>query len=64
VDEHPGQAVEEIEEDPTPQGALPGAVRSERDEGQEQSKSASLLEMLFREAKVIAQNLKESGTRR
>jgi hypothetical protein len=29
-----------------------------------EQKRASLLDMLFREAEVIAQNLKESGTRR
>jgi hypothetical protein len=53
-----------IEEEPATQDAVPEPVSGEGDDGKEERKPASLLEMLFREAEVIAKNLKESGTRR
>ena len=56
----PGQ-VQEIKERPASQEAMP---EPELGEEQEKRKVSSPLEMLFREAEVIAQNLKESGTRR
>jgi len=64
VDERAGQAVEETEEESAPQDVLPGQPPGEADEGKKRRTPASPLEMLFREAEVIAQNLKESGTRR
>ncbi|MCR4405698.1 MAG: hypothetical protein NUW24_02080 [Anaerolineae bacterium] len=60
MNELPGQ-VQKVEEEPTPQEAMP---ESESGEEQKKRKMPSPLEMLFREAEVIAQNLKESGTRR
>lgn len=60
VNELPGQ-VQEIEGKPSPQETTP---EPELNEEREKRKKPSPLEMLFREAEVIAQNLKESGTRR
>ena len=55
---------EEVEEETARQDEQPESMSSEEDEGKEQREPASIMEMLFREAEVIAQNLKESGTRR
>ena len=48
--------------------ASPGLVVSSAERathgGEEERERPSLLDMLFREAEVIARNLKESGTRR
>jgi len=62
VSERPHQAGEEerIEETPVPPEAWPEPTSG----GERKREQASLLEMLFREAETIAQNLKESGTRR
>ena len=53
--------------DPHP-AASPGLVVSSVERatpgGEEERERPSLLDMLFREAEVIARNLKESGTRR
>lgn len=53
--------------DPHP-AASPGLVVSSVERatpgGEEERERPSLLDMLFREAEVIAHNLKESGTRR
>jgi hypothetical protein len=62
VNECSGQVVEAVEEGAAPQDVLPGPVPGEGNK--EQRGSALSLEMLFREAEIIAQNLKESGTRR
>jgi hypothetical protein len=58
------QAMDATEEKPAPPDAVPEPVSCEADDGREERKPASFLEMLFREAEVIARNLKESGTRR
>ena len=42
----------------------PGAVPQPTSEGGKKHQQSSLLDMLFREAEIIARNLKESGTRR
>ncbi|KPL23006.1 MAG: hypothetical protein AMJ93_05725 [Anaerolineae bacterium SM23_84] len=42
----------------------PEPAADEALEAQEERQPTSLLDMLFREAEVIARNLKESGTRR
>ena len=55
---------EEVEEETARQDEQPESMSNEEDEGKEQREPASIMEMLFREAEVIAQNLKESGTRR
>ena len=57
---------EGTEETPTPAKALaPPAVPPETKPGTENTQADGIpQEMLFREAEVIAQNLKESGTRR
>ena len=44
--------------------APPGVAPEPTPEGKEKRRQTSLLDMLFREAEVIAHNLKESGTRR
>ena len=44
--------------------ALPEPMPSREKEQEKGQERPSLLEMLFREAEVISQNLKESGTRR
>jgi hypothetical protein len=74
VSERSRQAVEEerIKKKPEPPEALPEplmtAVPRSGPEptpgGERKREQPSLLDMLFREAEVIAQNLKESGTRR
>jgi hypothetical protein len=66
VSEHPHQAAEEerTEEVPAPPASAPGPALEERPEEKNEPPSASPLDMLFREAEVIARNLKESGTRR
>ena len=48
------------EEVPTP----PGVVPKPPPEGEGKHQQPSPLDMLFREAEIIARNLKESGTRR
>lgn len=63
MDERLDQGGDKTEEEPSLQD-MPGPVSGEGGEGKEQRKPASTMEMLFREAEVIAQNLKESGTRR
>lgn len=55
---------EEVEEETARQDEQPESMSNEEDEGKEQREPALIMEMLFREAEVIAQNLKESGTRR
>jgi len=55
---------EEVEEETARQDEQPESMSNEEGEGKEQREPASIMEMLFREAEVIAQNLKESGTRR
>ncbi|MDY7041342.1 MAG: hypothetical protein SVX38_10815 [Chloroflexota bacterium] len=60
---HSSRAKEKTEES-DPQDGLPQPVTDEGDGGEGQRKPVSPLEMLFREAEIIAQNLKESGTRR
>lgn len=60
VNELPGQ-VQGVEEKLSPRETTP---EPELGEEREKRKKPSPLEMLFREAEVIAQNLKESGTRR
>jgi hypothetical protein len=64
VNECSDQVVEEIEEEPAPQDVVAGPVPGEEDEGKKKRRPDLPLEMLFREAEVIAHNLKESGTRR
>ena len=58
------QANDEMEEKPAPQDTSPDPISGKGDEGKKERKPASRLDMLFREAEVIAKNLKESGTRR
>jgi hypothetical protein len=62
VSERAREAVEEEseEEERAPPGASPGTTTGE----DRRRERPSPLEMLYREAEVIAQNLKESGTRR
>ena len=48
------------EEAPTPPGVAPKPTP----EGEGKCEQTSLLDMVFREAEVIARNLKESGSRR
>jgi len=51
--------------DPSPAGGGESGVLPEPTPGSARKREqSSLLEMLFREAEIIAQNLKESGTRR
>jgi len=70
VSEHSRQAMQEesIEEKPDPPEPLiapvPGSGPEPTPGGERKQEPPSLLDMLFREAEVIAQNLKESGTRR
>jgi hypothetical protein len=54
----------EVEEEPAPQGGSREQTPGEEDDAETATRPASLLDMLFREAEVIARNLKESGTRR
>jgi hypothetical protein len=63
VTERPHTRSEEAEEEAAPQDAAPGQ-RPVREDSEKARGSASLLAMLFREAEIIARNLKESGTRR
>ena len=58
------QAKDEIEEKPASQDISPEPISGKGDEDKKERKPASRLDMLFREAEVIAKNLKESGTRR
>ena len=58
------QAKDEMEEKPAPQDISPETISGKGDEGKKERKPTSRLDMLFREAEVIAKNLKESGTRR
>lgn len=51
----------QAEETSDPPEASPQPAREEEEE---QKRPPSVLDMLFREAEVIAHNLKESGTRR
>ena len=51
---------ESVEEEPAPPEVLPKSVPG----GEGKRERPSPLEMLFREAEVIARNLRESGTRR
>ena len=44
--------------------APPGTAPKPTPEGEEERQPTSRLDMLFREAEIIAHNLKESGTRR
>ena len=74
MSERSRQAVEEerIKKKPEPPEALPepliapvpGSGSEPTPGGERKREQPSLLDMLFREAEVIAQNLKESGTRR
>ncbi len=64
MQKRPRHAKEKEEKD-SPEGDVPpepSAGGADEDEGE--SRPASALEMWFREAEVIARNLKESGTRR
>ena len=58
------QAADEAEEKAARRPASAERTGDKGDDDNETGKPASLLEMLFREAEVIARNLKESGTRR
>ena len=70
MSERSRQAVEEerIEQKSDPPEPLiapvPGSGSEPTPGGERKREQPSLLDMLFREAEVIAQNLKESGTRR
>jgi hypothetical protein len=64
VNKRSHQAKDEIEKKPAPQDIAPEPTSGKGDEGKKERKPASRLDMLFREAEVIAKNLKESGTRR
>jgi hypothetical protein len=64
VSETPHSAAEKAQEKPAPQGAPAEQRTGEGDRADPARRPASLLDMLFREAEVIARNLKESGTRR
>lgn len=70
MSERSRQSVEEadIEEPVAQPEASPDLVVSSAERatpgGEEERERPSLLDMLFREAEVIARNLKESGTRR
>jgi len=53
------------EEDRSPEGAVPPEpTAGEADRDERERRPASTLDLWFREAEVIARNLKESGTRR
>lgn len=58
------QAADEAEEKTARRQVSAERTGDKGDSGNETRKPASLLEMLFREAEVIARNLKESGARR
>lgn len=62
--ERPCPTGEEVEEEPAPQGTQHQHKPGEGDDAEPARRPSSLLDMLFREAEVIARNLKESGTRR
>ena len=62
--ERAGRVVEEIEQESAPKETPPGQAACEGDGGKERQKPVSPLQMLLREAEIIAQNLKQSGTRR
>ncbi len=64
VTERPHPNAEELEEEPAARGVAPEKKPHEGDDAERARSPASLLDMLFREAEVIARNLKESGTRR
>jgi hypothetical protein len=57
-------AVNEHEMVPPQHDVLAQPAAGEAAEASEEGRTASTLEMWFREAEVIARNLKESGTRR
>jgi hypothetical protein len=65
---HPSAEEERIEETVAQPEASPDVVVSPVERatpgGEEERERPSPLDMLFREAEVIARNLKESGTRR
>lgn len=62
--EGPCPTAEEHEGDSEPQGVSQEQKSRETDDAEPARRPASPLDMLFREAEVIARNLKESGTRR
>jgi hypothetical protein len=58
------QVTDQIEEKSALHDGLPEPQSRDGDGSEEQARPASLLDMLFREAEVIARNLKDSGARR
>jgi hypothetical protein len=61
--QRPGQVREETEQDSDAEDVASQKADA-NDTVQEEDKPTASLDMLFREAEVIARNLKESGTRR
>jgi hypothetical protein len=62
--QRPGQVREETEQDSDAEDVASQQKADANDTVQEEDKPTASLDMLFREAEVIARNLKESGTRR
>lgn len=62
--EGPRPTAEELEEESASPGVSQEQKPCDGDGAESPRRPASLLDMLFREAEVIARNLKESGTRR
>jgi hypothetical protein len=64
VTKGPCPTAEDLEGESAPQGVAQEQRPPQGDAAEAARRPASLLDMLFREAEVIARNLKESGTRR
>ncbi len=64
MNERAGRVVEEIEQESASKETPPGQAAGEGDGDKKRQKPVSPLQMILREAEIIAQNLKESGTRR
>ncbi len=60
----PAQVREETEQHSSAEDAAPQQKADANDTAQGEGKPTPSLDMLYREAEVIARNLKESGTRR
>jgi hypothetical protein len=64
LEQRPSRAKDK-EQKRSPELSVPPELPAgEADEDEGESEPASMLDMWFREAEVIARNLKESGTRR
>jgi len=64
LEKRPSRAKDKEEKRSPELSVPPEPPAGEADEDEVESRPASTLDMWFREAEVIARNLKESGTRR